>query len=375
MTKRPTAAPRAIGAPGIGLGLAKHGGREWADVATLTLGSGFTATTMGLALVYCVAIVADVVLIPQVSWLPLAPAVTALVLAGLGGWHRWRRCTGTELGRLAGIAAVVATGNAALMLVAVHEPVFASIVILTLVASGALLPGVRWLMVVDVIAVVGLGVAASGRWDDSGWASVSAALAFAVAVAHLLQVHARRGNVRLQALAVALAYAAQIDALTGLANRQGLSDEVEQMFGPVGQRAPDGCEVTVVCLDVDGFKRINDQLGHATGDALLVEIAARMRELVRVGDVAARLGGDEFALVLGDVGAEAGQRVAERARLRMRGTAGVLDLPWSVSIGTAYARVSNADDVTRLLRQADMAMYEDKRARRGAAPTVALKGR
>ena len=365
MTTHPMPSPRASGVRA--LGLAGQSGPGWSDVATLTLGSGFTATMMGMAVVHVGAVLADLVMIPQVAWLPLCPAVTATVLAGIGAWHRWRHCTGGELSTLAGVAAAVATANAALLLIAVGEPVFAVVMILTLVTSGALLPSVRWLLVVDVIAVIGMAVAARGRWGDAGWTIVAVDLIFVIAVAHLLQTHSRRGHVQLQTLASALARAALIDTLTGLANRQGLLEEVEQMLGPIGQRPSDGLEVTVVCFDVDGFKVINDELGHATGDALLVEIASRMNEMVRGDDVAARLGGDEFALVLSEIGAEAGQRVAERARLRLRGTAGVLELPWSVSVGAACSRAATSDDVMRILHYADMAMYEDKRARRSAA--------
>ena len=111
---------------------------------------------------------------------------------------------------------------------------------------------------------------------------------------------------------------------------------------------------------------VNDELGHAAGDAVLVEIAGLLGGLVREGDVVARLGGDELAVVLLDVERPEAERVAERARQRVRGSAGVLGLPWTVSVGAAWAPQAHAATAEELLRSADLAMYEDKRARRDA---------
>ena len=150
---------------------------------------------------------------------------------------------------------------------------------------------------------------------------------------------------------------AQSDALTGLANRALFLRRVEASLA-----RPSGM-ATVLFLDLDDFKAINDRAGHAAGDAVLVAAAGRIEAAVRPADVAARLGGDEFAVLLEDVDDHHGEQVAGR----------VLDLfaepvtvegetTWvrsSVGIATAAAGSLAADE---LLRQADIAMYRAKEA-------------
>ena len=152
------------------------------------------------------------------------------------------------------------------------------------------------------------------------------------------------------------------DSLTGLPNRAAFLHAVE--------RATKRDEAaTVVLLDLDGFKAVNDTLGHAAGDALLQHVARTLADWVDDGELAARLGGDEFALLLADE--PGGPQVAERldglvARLREP----VLLDGTSVRIGASVGGASAPDDgrtVDRLMRVADEAMYEVKRA--GAAGT------
>ena len=363
MDLRPHRAPRGRGARYDGLAAAAAGG-GWADVASVTLGTGFATTLAGLAAIHVVAAVADVFIIPQAPLLPVAALGTGAVLALLWVHHLRRPRTGSALQTLLGLAFALVTADLVVHLVVGADPMQTVYLTLVLVAAGALVPQARWLVVCDVLAAVAVVAVALPRLDGRHAQHAVTATIFAVVVAHLLQRHAGRGRRQLQVLTTALARGALADPLTGLANRQGLAEGLEQVLagaGPAGERG-----VAALCFDVDGFKAINDDLGHATGDAVLVEIAERLREMVREGDVVARLGGDEFALVLADAGpTEAGQ-VAERARLRLRGSAGVLDMPWSVSVGLACASVGTLDAAEDLLRRADLAMYEDKRARRAA---------
>ena len=153
------------------------------------------------------------------------------------------------------------------------------------------------------------------------------------------------------------------DSLTGLPNRAAFLAAVDRLLGT-------DAGATVVLLDLDGFKAVNDTHGHAAGDALLSEVAVRLRAALRPGEVAARLGGDEFALLL-DSTADQGA-----LRGRLDGLVGALSAPVDLdgtsvsvgaSVGTAQAP-GQGRSVDRLMRTADEAMYQCKRTRRGAPP-------
>ena len=153
---------------------------------------------------------------------------------------------------------------------------------------------------------------------------------------------------------------AQHDALTGLANRWLFREQVEAaLVRDAG---------AVLYIDLDGFKGVNDALGHAAGDELLRIVAERLRRGLRPGDVAARLGGDEFAVLLGGVGAEDAETAAQRlrealnAQVRLDGRLVTL----GASIGVAL--VAGATDADELMRAADVAMYAHKRRRGTATP-------
>jgi diguanylate cyclase (GGDEF)-like protein len=151
------------------------------------------------------------------------------------------------------------------------------------------------------------------------------------------------------------------DPLTGLANRVLFRERLDHALARCSRL---GKDVGVLFVDVDDFKEVNDQLGHAHGDELLVTLATRLRTLLRVEDTAARLGGDEFAVLLEDVvdGAEAVQ-VAERLleELQRPVRIGGQDVTVGASVGIATGR----RDADQLLRNADFAMYQAKADGRG----------
>jgi diguanylate cyclase (GGDEF)-like protein len=154
-------------------------------------------------------------------------------------------------------------------------------------------------------------------------------------------------------------HAATHDPLTGLANRTllfSLGEELDQRPGR---------ELAVLVVDLDHFKTVNDQCGHAAGDAVLAELAARMERHVEAADVVARTGGDEFVLVVSDASVRV--RAEELAcTLRRELTQPVVtrfgEHQVGVSVGVAV-RPTPAG-VSRLLREADTAMYADKASRR-----------
>lgn len=155
-----------------------------------------------------------------------------------------------------------------------------------------------------------------------------------------------------------LTYLALHDPLTGVANRLALLDRLALAIART-RRRPDS--LAVLLLDLDGFKEVNDRAGHAVGDRLLAEVAARLAATVRPGDTVARLGGDEFVVVLEDLdhAAEA-PAVAARVQHALGAPFRVAGRRSSVtaSIGIAVAGFQEHPD--RLLRHADIAMYRAK---------------
>jgi diguanylate cyclase (GGDEF)-like protein/PAS domain S-box-containing protein len=153
------------------------------------------------------------------------------------------------------------------------------------------------------------------------------------------------------------------DPLTGLVNRAAFSDRAEHALTR-GERH--GTALAVLFLDLDNFKTINDNLGHAAGDDLLVAVAERLRACLRASDVAARLGGDEFAILLEDISdtnnvVHAAERLLES--LRQPFTIEGQSINVSVSIGIAWSRAGQS--AADLLRHADMAMYSVKHTGKG----------
>ncbi|CAN7328574.1 sensor domain-containing diguanylate cyclase [Pseudoduganella sp. LjRoot289] len=156
---------------------------------------------------------------------------------------------------------------------------------------------------------------------------------------------------------------AHADPLTGLPNRRLLADRLEQ---GLARAARSGCTVAVGAIDLDGFKEVNDSLGHAAGDAVLVEVAARLQRVVRANDTVARLGGDEFLLLLPDLDpAQPGiaEDIVRRALLSVRepiAVCGGANALVSASIGLALYP-DDGHDAAALLCAGDAAMYESKR--------------
>ena len=153
---------------------------------------------------------------------------------------------------------------------------------------------------------------------------------------------------------------AHFDALTGLPNRLLLKDRIAQNMALTKRKKK---LMAVIFIDIDGFKEVNDSLGHEAGDCLLVELANRMRGLMRENDTLARLGGDEFIALLTELPSEADciplierllQSVSQPVDLQKQ------QAKVSASIGiTFYPQKKPVDDAT-LIRQADMAMYQAK---------------
>ncbi|WP_196800041.1 EAL domain-containing protein [Thioalkalivibrio sp. ALJT] len=159
---------------------------------------------------------------------------------------------------------------------------------------------------------------------------------------------------------------AHYDALTGLPNRSLLADRLQQAMARARRH---DARLAVVYLDLDGFKQINDRYGHAAGDRMLVEVAARMKAVMRSEDTLSRMGGDEFVAVLVDVdnlyGCEAILKRMLKAAAEPVFQEGAR-LQVSASLGVTFYPEDNADmDADQLLRHADQAMYQAKLSGKG----------
>ncbi len=170
-------------------------------------------------------------------------------------------------------------------------------------------------------------------------------------------------RVRLQAQ---LQHSASHDALTDLPNRALFTERVRLALG--GGRGGDP-DAAVLFIDLDGFKEVNDSVGHQAGDELLVRAAHRLRDAVRAGDTTARLGGDEFAaLVLGDPGGGPPPRerrvleIAERVRVALSRPYRVDDQEVRVGASIGVAFVEPGTTPAAVMRNADRAMYRAKQA-------------
>jgi diguanylate cyclase (GGDEF)-like protein len=151
---------------------------------------------------------------------------------------------------------------------------------------------------------------------------------------------------------------AMYDGLTGLPNRTLLSDRLQQVLVDASRSER---PVAVLFLDLDRFKEVNDAQGHLAGDHLLIEVARRIRSVVRPADTVARLGGDEFVVVCADSDARAAKRVAMRIKgaLGKPVEIGGRRLDVTASIGVVTSPPTERDGEA-LLHCADAAMYEAK---------------
>jgi diguanylate cyclase (GGDEF)-like protein len=147
-----------------------------------------------------------------------------------------------------------------------------------------------------------------------------------------------------------------LDHLTGLLNRRGLYEKSSRLFRGLDQ---DRHSVTVLFADLDGFKSINDTLGHPAGDKVLKEVARMAGAAMRSTDIAARFGGDEFVMVLPDCSLDDAMQVARRLQQAVAEWAAQAGITLSISIGLGRAP-QHGTDLDSVLERVDSAMYRGK---------------
>jgi diguanylate cyclase (GGDEF)-like protein len=160
-------------------------------------------------------------------------------------------------------------------------------------------------------------------------------------------------------LAAALRQSADTDYLTGIPNRRWMERQID---GELARCAARGQPLSLVMLDVDRFKVINDEFGHDAGDRVLQRVATVLEVSIRTRDMLARWGGEEFVIALPGIALEAGVEVSERIRRVLEAQRGARGPTATASFGVTAAVVG--DDVTSLVRRADDALREAKRSGR-----------
>ena len=208
---------------------------------------------------------------------------------------------------------------------------------------------------------VGFGVLIIVQRHDAFFPDISLAIT-AVALAVLVSTRQFLTHRDLLLTQGQLSYQSLHDPLTGLPNRVLVFDRTKQMLARARRNQAPGA---ALYLDVDGFKQVNDSLGHAAGDELLRVVSARLSAAVREIDTVGRLGGDEFAVIVDQSAGEANpELVAERLLELLHqpielSEAGGKAVAITASIGIAYGGQTSAE---QLLRDADLALYEAKGA-------------
>ena len=304
---------------------------SWLDATMGASSSAAVAVSVGADATASTAAAGTIGSLALSRWRPGWPVVVALVgLVALGA--------GPDLAPLAALA----LGTAAWMRAEPAEPgpEFSAIVLVAILAFAT-------------AALTLLTIGQFEAIDD---------VAVAVAAVTVLAGMARAGLTVTERLRETQ-HQALTDDLTGLANRRHL---MERLQAAVRSANEHGGEFAFLLIDLDGFKELNDTLGHHAGDEVLQQIGPRLAQLLRTDDTLARLGGDEFAVVL----APGDETTASTAGLRLRAAlersfeVADITLHIDASVGIALFP-EHATDALGLLQRADVAMYEAKRRRTG----------
>ena len=291
---------------------------------------------------------------PRLVMVPMA-AASALVYAGLALVLRKRRVPDHLAQPLTAGMVLLVVANAVVHLVLVAQPRQSTNVMLVVVGAGAVLLSLRWLLATLYLAWGAWAVGAFMVGSADSWPHYVVGMVSATLLS-LVVNHLRRAGVRELAAERAAAEAAAVrDHLTGVANRRGLAMVGAQI---VEQARRQGDAVHCIFVDIDGLKQVNDALGHAAGDDVIVAVAEALRSVTRATDIVARWGGDEFCVVGPGPGMpplELERRVRDSVLLQ----APIPEDVWSVSVSAGGSMLApwDAGTLETLLGKADQEMY------------------
>jgi len=248
-----------------------------------------------------------------------------------------------------------------------------------LLSGGAASPALAWL----AIPVVTLGARFSTRGVALGVA-LTLALLLAVTFGSDASGVIHDPELLVGALALVIAVAilssalmrsdiehrseAVVDPLTGMLNRKALENRVEELRQ---QALITGAPVGLILLDIDHFKRVNDTVGHAVGDAVLRDVAYIIRKEMRAFELAYRIGGEEFLVLLPGARESQGARLADQVRRTVASSRFASEVSITISCGVASSAANNPLDFDQLFASADGALYG---AKRGGRNRVARAG-
>jgi len=285
------------------------------------------------------------------QWTALAAgAVSALMLLSFRIWPGKSRVR-----RVLGISHDIAVISVT-MLIGEQATAFFSVVYVVIILANGVRYGVGYLAFAAAGSLIGFAsmYAFSPYWQANFALSLNLVLVLTVVPAYMYRLIYFRQQSRQE-----LERRASHDSLTGLMNRSGFEQKLEESVVP---GAPDQ---VLIYFDLDRFKEVNDKGGHAAGDKLLADVAGIVRECVRSHDICGRIGGDEFCIFLRGCSLRLGEEIARRIKDRIHAH----QMPWrgmqysvDASIGVVSSR--SAEDGPAFLRLADAACYAAKNAGR-----------
>lgn len=331
--------------------------REYRQYLALRMGPMIHALMLVAALSYLAAIGVGALMrdSPVPLWLRMAPAPPLLLVALATGRVRQPRL----LSALTLLCVLLL--EIGINLGSVSHPQGRSWVppgLLLPVATSVLWMG-RWdfLVAMTLCALGPLPILLLGPTDSQLLVQYLVYMAIAIALAAVLRAFMAGTLFEQFRLEQQLREQANIDGLTGLLQRNRFLELARAALAELRRQQQPAC---MLFLDADHFKQLNDQHGHAAGDAALVALAATLRRQMRQGDLIGRIGGEEFAMLLPGNSLEQACRRAEQLRQSMREIRRP-DGPLTTSIGVAECSPDCSDDIDALLARADQAMRQAKR--------------